>query len=196
MKGARLFVLLSSLWSGGFGLITTQPWTTPEDENSQKNITSAWVPLNKTRSLQVLPTSQIMSVEIAHTREARSSEKTLLKSMLMPSERSLPPESVRNQTLTPTGKTEDGVLKLQTLALPTKPSVRFSTGAESVVLSNATLTFLQSFARKSNQQAISLNSDGGTGNRTSRETYLSRGDNSGSQKNNYQKSSFETTRGK
>lgn len=196
MKGARLFVLLSSLWSGGFGLTTTQTWTTPEDENSQKNMTSAWVPLNKTRSLQVLPTSQITSVKIAPTREVRSSEKTLLKSTLLPSEISLPPESVRNQTLTPTGKTEEGVLKLQTPALPTKPSVRFSTGAESVVLSNATLTFLQSFARKSNQQAISLNSDRGTGNRTSRETYLSRGDNSGSQKNNYQKSSFETTRGK
>ncbi|KAK2506694.1 hypothetical protein MC885_001325 [Smutsia gigantea] len=194
MKGARIFVLLSSLWSGGFGFITTQTWTTPEDENSQ-NMTSAWVPLNKRQSLQVSPTSQIMSAEIAPTRQA-SSEETLLKSSLLPSETSLPPEGVRNQTLTPTGKTEEGVLKLQTLALPTKPSVRFSIRAESAVLSNATLTFLQSFARKSNQQAISLNSDGGTGNRTSRETYLSRGDNGGSQKTNYQKSSFETTRGK
>ncbi|XP_006931027.3 multimerin-1 [Felis catus] len=192
MKGAGLFVLLSSLWIGGFGLTnTTYTWTPSEDASSQENMASATIPLNK-----VLPISQITSAEIATIPETRTSEDSLLKSTVPPSETGTPPEGVRNQTLTPTGKTE-GVLKLQTLALPTKPSLKFSPRAESVVLSNSTLKFLQSFARKSNQQAISPDSvAGGVGNRSPRETYLSRGDSSGSQKTNNQKSSFETTRGK
>ncbi|XP_025778229.1 multimerin-1 [Puma concolor] len=192
MKGAGLFVLLSSLWIGGFGLTnTTYTWTTSEDASSQENMASATIPLNK-----VLPIPQITSAEIATIPETRTSEDSLLKSTVPPSETGTPPEGVRNQTLTPTGKTE-GVLKLQTLALPTKPSLKFSPRAESVVLSNSTLKFLQSFARESNQQAISPDSvAGGVGNRSPRETYLSRGDSSGSQKTNNQKSSFETTRGK
>uniref|UniRef100_A0A8C9KBS5 Multimerin-1 n=1 Tax=Panthera tigris altaica TaxID=74533 RepID=A0A8C9KBS5_PANTA len=192
MKGAGLFVLLSSLWIGGFGLTnTTYTWTTSEDASSQENMASATIPLNK-----VLPIPQITSAEIATIPETRTSEDSLLKSTVPPSETGTPPEGVRNQTLTPTGKTE-GVLKLQTLALPTKPSLKFSPREESVVLSNSTLKFLQSFARKSNQQAISPDSvAGGVGNRSPRETYLSRGDSSGSQKTNNQKSSFETTRGK
>ncbi|XP_030169291.1 multimerin-1 isoform X1 [Lynx canadensis] len=192
MKGAGLFVLLSSLWIGGFGLTnTTYTWTTSEDASSQENMASATIPLNK-----VLPIPQITSAEIATIPETRTSEDSLLKSTVPPPETGTPPEGVRNQTLTPTGKTE-GVLKLQTLALPTKPSLKFSPRAESVVLSNSTLKFLQSFARKSNQQAISPDSvAGGVGNRSPRETYLSRGDSSGSQKTNNQKSSFETTRGK
>ncbi|XP_049488070.1 multimerin-1 isoform X1 [Panthera uncia] len=192
MKGAGLFVLLSSLWIGGFGLTnTTYTWTTSEDASSQENMASATIPLNK-----VLPIPQITSAEIATIPETRTSEDSLLKSTVPPSETGTPPEGVRNQTLTPTGKTE-GVLKLQTLALPTKPSLKFSPREESVVFSNSTLKFLQSFARKSNQQAISPDSvAGGVGNRSPRETYLSRGDSSGSQKTNNQKSSFETTRGK
>ncbi|KAF0880181.1 MMRN1 protein, partial [Crocuta crocuta] len=191
MKGAGLFVLLSSLWNGGFGLNTTYTWTTPEDASSPENMASATTPLNK-----MPPTLQITSAEIATIPEARASEDSLLKSTLSPSETNTPPEDVRNQTLTPTGKTE-GVLKLQILALPTKPSLKSSPRAESVVLSNSTLKFLQSFARKSNQQVISPDSvAGGVGNRSPRETYLSRGDSSESQKTNNQKSSFETTRGK
>ncbi|XP_040334393.1 multimerin-1 [Herpailurus yagouaroundi] len=192
MKGAGLFVLLSSLWIGGFGLTnTTYTWTTSEDASSQENMASATIPLNK-----VLPIPQITSAEIATIPETRTSEDSLLKSTVPPSETGALSEGVRNQTLTPTGKTE-GVLKLQTLALPTKPSLKFSPRAESVVLSNSTLKFLQSFARTSNQQAISPDSvAGGVGNRSPRETYLSRGDSSGSQKTNNQKSSFETTRGK
>lgn len=197
MKGARLFVLLSSIWSGGFGLNdTTQTWTTSEDENSQKNMTSALVPLNKIQSLQMLPTTQIMSAETATTPETRTSEDSLLKSALLPSDNSASPGGVRNLSLTSTEKTEEGELKFQTLALPTESSIKFSPRAESVVLSNSTLKFLQSFVRKSNNQVISLNSAGFVGNRSPRETYLSRGDSSESQRTNYQKSSFETTRGK
>ncbi|XP_045840373.1 multimerin-1 [Meles meles] len=192
MKRAKLFILLSSLWNGGFGLInTTHTWTTPEDASSQENMASATVSLN-----EMLPTPQIMSAEIAAIPEARTFEESLLKSTPPPSETGTPAEGVGNQTLTPPEKTE-GVLKLQPLALPTKPSLKFSPRAESVVLSNSTMKFLQSFARKSNQQAISPNADaGGLGKRSPRETYLSRGDSSGNQKTNYQKSSFETTRGK
>ncbi|XP_008591205.1 PREDICTED: multimerin-1-like [Galeopterus variegatus] len=197
MKGARLFVLLSSLWSGGIGLNNTKhSWTTPENGNSQ-NMTSASVPLNKIQSHQMLPTTRVMSAETATTPETRTSEESLLKSILPPAETSAPPKGVRNQTLTPTKKTEEGGVKLQNPALPTEStSIKFNPGAESVVLSNSTLKFLQSFARKSNQQAISLNSTGGTGNRSPRETYLSRGDSSQSQGTSYPKSSFETTRGK
>ncbi|KAM8803565.1 multimerin-1 [Rhynchonycteris naso] len=190
MKGAKLFVLLSSIWSGGFGLKdTTQTWSTSDDENSQKNITSAPV-----QSLQIKPTTQIASAGTAT--EARISQENHLKSVLFPSEASTSPEIVRNPAFTSTEKTEERVLKLQTFALPTKSSIQFSPGAESLVLSNSTLKFLQSFARKSNHQVVSLNSAVDVGNRSSRETYLSRSDTSESQRSNYQKSSFETTRGK
>ncbi|XP_070265109.1 multimerin-1 [Myotis yumanensis] len=194
MKGARLFVLLSSIWSGGFGLNhTTQTWTTSEDENSQKNMTSASVPLNKLQSHRMLPTTQIMSAEMVP--ETRTSEEGLLKAALLPSETSAAPAGVRRPALTSTEEPEERVLKLQTLAPLTKSSSKLSPGAESVVLSNSMLKFLQSFASKSNQ-VTSLNSVGGLGNRSPRETYLSRGDTSESQKTNYQQSSFETTRGK
>lgn len=197
MKGARLFILLSSLWSGGFGLNgPTHTWTTTEDENSQKNATSASVPPNKGQSLQVLPTPKITSTEVATAPDSSTSEDSLLKSIPLPSETSASPEGVRKQTLTLTEKTEEGMLKLQTLALQTEPTLKFSPKAESVILSNSTLKFLQSFARKTNEQGISPNSVGGVGNRSPRETYLSRGDSPGSQRTSKQKPSFETTRGK
>ncbi|XP_046513403.1 multimerin-1 [Equus quagga] len=197
MKGARLFVLLSSLWSGGLGLTnTTHTWTILEDGNPQKNMTTASVPLNEIQSLQMLPTAQTGSAERATTPEARSSEESLLKSTLLLMETSASPEGVRNQTLTPTEETEEGALKSQTPALLPKSSIQFSPRAASAVLPNSTLKFLQSFAKNLNQQASPLNSAGGVGNRSPRETYLSRGDNSGGQRTNSQKSSFETTRGK
>lgn len=197
MKGAKLFVLLSSLWSGGIGLNNTEhSWTRPEDENFQKNMASASVPLNRTQSLQMQSSSQIPSAERPTTPEARTSEESPLQSTLPPSETSTLPEGVRNPTLTPTGKTEEGVVGLENLALPTQSSIKVSPGAEAVVLSNSTLKFLQSFAQKSNQQEVSLNSVRGMGNRSPRETYLSRGDSSQRQQPSYQKSSFETTRGK
>uniref|UniRef100_A0A7N9CWX7 Multimerin-1 n=1 Tax=Macaca fascicularis TaxID=9541 RepID=A0A7N9CWX7_MACFA len=202
MKGARLFVLLSSLWSGGIGLNNSKhSWTIPEDGNSQKTMTSASVPPNKIQSLQILPTTWVMSAETATAPEARTSEESLLQSTLPPSETSAPAEGVRNQTPTSTERAE-GVVKLQNLTLPTKANIEFNPGAEPVVLSNSTLKFLQSFARKSNEQVTSLNAvggvggTGGVGNRAPRETYLSRGDSSPSQRTDYQKSSFETTRGK
>ncbi|KAM9238213.1 multimerin-1 isoform 1-T1 [Dugong dugon] len=197
MKRASLFVLLSSLWSGGLGVSsTTYAWTTPKNEPAQKNVTSVLVPLNKTQSLQMLPSTEILSAEIATTPEARTSEESLLKSTRFASEASAPPKLERNQTPASTEKAEERVLKSQTLALPTQSNIRFSPGEESVVLSNSTLKFLQSFARKSNQQENSLNSVGGMGNRSPRETDLSRGDSNGSQRTDYQKPSFETTRGK
>lgn len=172
---------------------TTQ---TSEDENS-KNMTAALVPLNKIQSLQMLSTTQVMSAETATTPEARTSEESLLKlTPLLLSETSPSPEGVRNPTITSPERTEKGVLKFQARLFPTKSSIKFSPRAESVVLSNSTLKFLQSFARKSNQQVISLNSVGRGENRSPQETYLSRGDSSESQRINYQKSSFETTRGK
>ncbi|XP_007952403.1 multimerin-1 [Orycteropus afer afer] len=196
MKTASLFVLLSSLWSAGLRVSsTTYTWTTPTDEHSQKNVTSVLVSLNKTQSLQMLPTTETMSAEVATTPEARTSEESFLKSTLIPSEKSAPPKLERNQTLTSKEKAE-GVVKLQSLALPTESSIRFSPGAGSVVLSNSTLKFLQSFARKSNQQESSLLSVGSMGNRSPRETFLSGGDSSGSQGTVYQTPSFETTRGK
>lgn len=197
MKGVRLFILLSSLWSGGFGLNgPMHAWTTTEDANSQKNATSASVPPNKGQSLQVLPTPQITSTEVATAPDSNTSEDSLLKSIPLASETSASPEGVRKQTLTPTEKTEEGMLNLRTLALQTESTLKFSPKAESVILSNSTLKFLQSFARKTDEQGISPNSVGGVGNRSPRETYLSRGDHPGSQRTSKQKSSFETTRGK
>ncbi|XP_047422640.1 multimerin-1 isoform X2 [Sciurus carolinensis] len=197
MKGAKLFVLLSSIWSGGIGLNNTEhSWTTTEDENFQKNMASTSIPLNNTQSVQMKSFSQIPSSKRATISGMRTSEESPLQSTLPPSETSTLPEGMRNPTLKPTGKTEEGVVGLQNHALPTQSSIKVNPGAETVVLSNSTLKFLQSFARKSNQQEISLNSVRGMGNRSPRETYLSRGDSSQSQRPSYQKSSFETTRGK
>ncbi|XP_055967297.1 multimerin-1 [Sorex fumeus] len=192
MKGARLFVLLSSLWSAGVGLHNTTHTrtTTPEEKNFQRNGTSTSYTVNQ--SLQTLPTTHIMTPETTQPPEERASEDNLLKSTLLPTETEEPPESRRSQTFTLQGKKEE----VKTLAPLSKPSAQLTPRAESLVLSNATLEFLQSFARKSSQQAISLNSTGGQGNRAPRETYLSRGDNPGRQRTNFQKSSFETTRGK
>ncbi|XP_036137730.1 multimerin-1 isoform X1 [Molossus molossus] len=195
MKGARLFVLLASIWSGDFGLnATTQTWIPSEDANSQKNMTSASVSLNKTQSHRMLPTTQILSAEMPTG--AGTSEDSVLKSALFPSETAVP-EGVSKAALRAMEETEERVLKVQTLAPLTQSGVESSPRAESVVLSNSTLKFLQSFARKSNQQVTSLNSVGGVGNRSPWETHvLSRGDTNGSQRSNSQKSSFETTRGK
>lgn len=193
MQGARLFVLLSSVWSGGFGLKdTTQTWTTSEVENSQE-MASASVPLNKLPRHGTLPTPQILSAEMVTG--TRTSAQGLLPSASLPSETSAAPAGVGRPALTSTAETEERVLKLQTLAPLTRSSIEFGPRAQSVVLSNSTLKFLQSFASKSNQVA-SLNSAGGVGNRSPRETSLSRGDARESQRASYQKSSFETTRGK
>ncbi|XP_046314925.1 multimerin-1 [Marmota monax] len=195
MKGAKLFFLLSSLWNGGIGLNNTEhSWTTPEDENFQKNV--AFSSVNKKQNLRMQSTSQIPSAERVIIPEARTSEENPLQSLLPPSETSILPEGTRNPTLTPTGKTEEGVVGLQNLTHPTESSIKVSPGAEMVILSNSTLKFLRSFARKSNEQDISLNSVRGMGNRSPRETYLSRGDSPQSPRSSYQKSSFETTRGK
>ncbi|XP_021116737.1 multimerin-1 isoform X2 [Heterocephalus glaber] len=196
MKGAKLFILLSSLWSGGIGLDHIKhPLTTPADENS-KNMTSLSAPANYTPSFQMLSGTQNTSTKISLTPMLRTSEVNPLQSTLPPSKSSQAPESVRNQTPTATGKTKEEVVKLQKLAFPTKPTINIKPGAETVVLSNSTLKFLQSFARKSNQQANSLKLADGMGNRSPRETYLSRGDSIRSQRPSSQKSSFETTRGK
>ncbi|XP_053463588.1 multimerin-1 [Nycticebus coucang] len=197
MKGARLFVLLSSLWSGGIGLHNSRhSWTTPVGENFQKTRTSALVSPNETPRFQTLPSTQITSADETTTPEARTSEESLLKSTLPLSETS-GPSKVRDQTITPTRKMgEEEVVKLPSLALPTNSTIKVSPREESVVLSNATLNFLQSFAQKSSQQAIPPNSVGGLGNRSPRETYLTRGDSRPSQTTDFQKPSFETTRGK
>ncbi|KAL6086560.1 hypothetical protein STEG23_006874 [Scotinomys teguina] len=82
------------------------------------------------------------------------------------------------------------------LALQSRSIIKPDPGAEKVVLANATLKFLQSFPRKSSQQEIPYKLPGDVGNRSPRETHLSRSDSSGSQRPSYQKSSFESTRGK
>ncbi|XP_005374310.1 PREDICTED: multimerin-1 [Chinchilla lanigera] len=202
MKGAKLFVLLSSLWSGGIGLDHIKhPLSTPEDENSNKNVTSLSAPVNETQSLQTLKTTQNPSTKIAPAPVLKASEAHPLESTLPPSESSLAPEGVRSQMAPATGKTEEGEVKLPRLAIPTKASNSFKPGAEAAVLSNSTLSnstlkFLQSFARRSDQQANALKSAGRMGNRSPRETYLSRGNSTRGQRPGSQKSSFETTRGK
>lgn len=195
MKEAKLFVLLSSLWSGAVGLTNTTltRTTTTKEENFQKNMTSTYA-LNQAQSLQMMPTTQIMTLET--TPKTRSSENSLLTSTLLPSETEDPPETRRIQA--PTKEKTEEVLNMQTLAPLGKSSIQFKPKPreESLVLSNSTLKFLQSFAPNSNQQAIPLNSTGSLGNQATREMYLSRGDNPRSQRTNSQKSSFETTRAK
>ncbi|KAG8511639.1 Multimerin-1 [Galemys pyrenaicus] len=195
MKGIWLFFLLFTLYGGGIGINdTVHTWTIPGDENFQKNMTSASVDPEKIQTFQMGSTSQIMSVETTTTPETRIPEESLLKSTL-PSGTAESPKGLRKETVAPTEKTEEGVLTFKALALPSQSSIKFSPRAKSEVLSNSTLKFLQSFARNLNQQVSSLNSAKGVGNRSQRETYLSRGDSSGSQRTSYQKSSFETTRG-
>nr|XP_004665470.2 multimerin-1 [Jaculus jaculus] len=191
MRGVNLFVLLSSFWSVGIGLNSTKhSWTIPKNENSHKNITSASVLPTDPRSLQRLLTTQKTSVSVTPASEEKLSEENLLQSTLSPLETNTPPVAVRSQTLKLEGKTEEGGVQFQTPALPTQSTIkRSSSGAEAVVLSNATLRFLQSFANKSNQQATFQKLAGGTGNRSPRQTYLSRGKTDGSQR-------FEAARGK
>ncbi|XP_052577391.1 multimerin-1 isoform X2 [Peromyscus californicus insignis] len=192
MRGLKLLVLLSSLWGGGFGLTNTQrSWTAPEDENAPLTLNSPSAPLV---SLQVLSATQNPSSKAAAAPE-RPSEDTLLLSTLQTSETNTQPEERRSQTPTPLEKT-GAVMAPLPLALQSKPITKPGPGAEKVVLANATLKFLQSFSRKSNQQAISSKLPGDMGNRSPRETHRSRSDSSGGQRPSYQKSSFETTRGK
>ncbi|XP_036036268.1 multimerin-1 isoform X2 [Onychomys torridus] len=195
MRGLMLLVLLSSLWRGVFGLTNTQrSWTPPEDEVSPLSLNSPSAPLREVVSLQVLSTTQNPSSKAAAAPE-RPSEDTLLLPTLQTSETSTQPEEQRSQTPTPLKKT-GAVMAPLPLALQSKPIIKPSPGAEKVVLANATLKFLQSFSRKSNQGAISPKLPRDMGNRSPRETHLSRSDISGSQRPSYQKSSFETTRGK
>uniref|UniRef100_A0A5F9C4D1 Multimerin-1 n=1 Tax=Oryctolagus cuniculus TaxID=9986 RepID=A0A5F9C4D1_RABIT len=192
MEAARLFVLLSSLWSGGIGLYSVEPsWTAPEGESSQ-NVTSASVAPNTTEGFQLLPTARPELAEIAPIPEEGTSEETLLQSALPLLESSTPAEGVGNQTPAPTEMTEEGTVKSQNPALRTQTSTKFNPGAKSVVLSNSTLRFLQSFASTSKEQTVPQNLAGGMRNRSPRKTYLS----DQSQGAGYQKSSFETTRGK
>lgn len=195
MQGARLLVLLSSVWSGGFGLKdASQTWTATSEDAHSQGMASASAPLSELQSHPTLPTTEIMSAEMAT--ETRTSEEGLRPSASLPWETSAAPGGDRLPALTSPGETEEErVLKLQTLAPLSESSIESSPGAESVVLSNATLKFLQSFASKPNQ-GPSLNSAGGLGNRSPRETYPSRGDARENQRTTYQKSSFETTRGK
>ncbi|XP_059113885.1 multimerin-1 isoform X2 [Peromyscus eremicus] len=195
MRALKLLVLLSSLCGGGFGLTSTQrSWTAPEDENAPLTLNSPSAPLSEVVSLRVLSATQNPSSKAAAAPE-RPSEDTLLLSTLQTSETSTQPEEQRSQTPTPLEKT-GAVMAPLPLALQSKPITKPDPGAEKVVLANATLKFLQSFSRKSNQQAISSKLPGDMGNRSPRETHRSRSDSSGSQRPSYQKSSFETTRGK
>lgn len=143
----------------------------------------------------MLPTTQMVSAE--PVTETSGSGEGLLPAAWRPSETSAaPPRGLSRPARTSTEEKEERVLKLQTLAPLTKSSTELRPGAGSVVLSNSTLKFLQSFASGSNQVPSLTSGGGGVGNRSPRETYLSRGDASGSQRTNYQKPSFETTRGK
>ncbi|XP_035312606.1 multimerin-1 isoform X2 [Cricetulus griseus] len=196
MQGLKLLVLLSSLWGRVFGLTNTQHSRTgPEDETSPMTLNSTSAPLSEGLSLQELSATQNPSSKAAAAPE-RPLEDMLLQSTLQTSETSTPPEGRRNQTLTPLEKT-GAVMGPLPLTLQSKGIIQPSPGAERVVLANATWKFLQSFSGKSSQQAISPKSAGDMGNRSPRETHLSKSDSSGSQRpTSYQKSSFETTRGK
>lgn len=190
----KLLFLLSILWGRVFGLTNTQrSWTEPEDENSPLTLNSTSAPLSEVLSLQLLLATEKPPNKAAAAPEERSSEDTLLQSTLQPSDTSIPAEGRGSQTPSAIEKTEVGSLPL---SLQSKPTVKLSPGAETVMLANATLKFLQSFSRNANQQAISPKSVGDMGNRSPRGTQLSRSDSRGNQRTNYQKSSFETTRGK
>lgn len=192
MKGPKLLVLLSSLWGGVLGLTNTpRSKTAPEEDNSPLTLNSTSALQREVLSLQVLSATQNPSSKAA---PERPSEDTLLLSTLQTSETSASAEG-RSQTPVPLEKT-GAVMAPLPLGLQSKPIMKPSPGAGMVELANATLNFLQSFSRKPNQQAISPKSAGDMGNRPPRETHLSRSGSSRSQSPSYQKSSFETTRGK
>lgn len=194
MQGLKFLVLLSILWGMVFGLTNTQhSWAVPEDEDSSLTRNSTSAPVSEVLSRQVLLATQNPPPEVPLAPE-RPSEDTLLQSIPQPSESSTHPEG-RSQTPTPTEKTGTALASLP-FSLQGKPSIKPSSGAETVMLANATLKFLQSFSRKSNQQAVFPKSSGDIGNRSARETHLRRSGNSGNQRPSYQKSSFEATRGK
>lgn len=194
MKGLKLLVLLSSLWGGVLGLTNTpRSRTAPEEENSPLTLNSTSAPQNEVLSLQVLSATHNPPSKAAAAPE-RPSEDILLQSTLQNSETRASAEG-RSQTPTPLEKTGAMMAPLP-LALQSKPIMKPGTGAGMVELANATLNFLQSFSRKPNQQAISPKSAGDMGNRSPRETHLSRSGSIRSQRPSYQKSSFETTRGK
>ncbi|XP_040822839.1 multimerin-1 isoform X2 [Ochotona curzoniae] len=190
MKGAGFLVLLACVWSGGIGLQHTgNSWSAPEHENSQ-NITSAPV-APKTEIFQVLPTAQPMLVEIASIVEEGTSKKNLSQSARPFLETGAPTEGVRNQTPAHTEVNEE--VKLQNSSLQKQLSVTFKPGAESVVLSNTTLKFLQSFANESKLQMKYQNSSASASTLPLRETSLSRADSDGSQGPDHSRSSFKTT---
>ncbi|XP_075400999.1 multimerin-1 [Tenrec ecaudatus] len=194
MKGASLFVLLSSLWTGGLGdSSTAYTGTTPEGGRPQQETTPVFIPLNKTHGLPMLPAAEATSPTAP---EARSSQESLLLSKPLSLEVSAPSKLERKGALTSKEKPQEGKIRSQKIVLPTNPGLKISPGAESVVLSNSTLKFLRSFSRKPNQQESSPKSDGEMGNRSPRQTYLSRGDTGGSQRENSEKPTFETARGK
>ncbi|XP_045140267.1 multimerin-1 [Echinops telfairi] len=193
MKRASLFVLLSSFWTGGLAdssTASTRP--TPEGGRPQQEMTPVFIPLNKTHGLPMPPAADVISPTAP---EASTTKESLLSKPLS-SEVSAPPGLERKETLTSKEKTEEGMIRSQKIVLPTNPGLKISPGAESVVLSNSTLKFLRSFARPSNQQESSRESGGEMGNRSPRETFLSRGGTPGSQRAKSEKAAFETTRGK
>lgn len=195
MQGLKFLVLLSVLWGRVFGLTNTQhSWTVPEDEDSSLTPNSASASVSEILSLQVLSATQNPSTKDLVVPE-RPSEDTLLQSTPQPSETSTLSEERRSQNPTSLEKTGTAVVSLP-LSLQNKHSIKPSSGAGTAMLANATLKFLQSFSRKSNQQAVSPKLAGDMGNRSARETHLRRSDNSGNQRPSYQKPSFETTRGK
>lgn len=195
MLGLKFLVLLSILWGRVFSLTNTQhSWTAPNDEDSSLTPNSASASVSEILSLQVLWATQNPSTQGPAAAERSSEDDVLLQSTSQPSESSTPPEG-RSQTPIPLEKTGTAVVSLP-LSLQDKPSIKPSTGAGTVMLANATLKFLQSFSRKSDQQAVSPKSAGDMGNRSARETHLRRSDNSRNQRPSYQKPSFETTRGK
>lgn len=170
---------------------TPRSKTAPEEDNSPLTLNSTSALQREVLSLQVLSATQNPSSKAA---PERPSEDTLLLSTLQTSETSASAEG-RSQTPVPLEKT-GAVMAPLPLGLQSKPIMKPSPGAGMVELANATLNFLQSFSRKPNQQAISPKSAGDMGNRPPRETHLSRSGSSRSQSPSYQKSSFETTRGK
>uniref|UniRef100_A0A8C6HZB8 Multimerin-1 n=1 Tax=Mus spicilegus TaxID=10103 RepID=A0A8C6HZB8_MUSSI len=195
MLGLKFLVLLSILWGRVFRLTNTQhSWTAPKDEDSSLTPNHASASVSEILSLQVLSATQNPSTQGPAAAERSSEDDVLLQSTSQPSETSTPPEG-RSQTPTLLEKTGTAVVSLP-LSLQDKPSIKPSTGAGTVVLANATLKFLQSFSRKSDQQEVSPKSAGDMGNRSARETHLRRSDNSRNQRPSYQKPSFETTRGK
>nr|XP_034368293.1 multimerin-1 isoform X2 [Arvicanthis niloticus] len=195
MQGLKFLVLLSILWGRVFDLSNTQhSWTAPGNEDSSLTWNSTSAPVSEVLSPRVLSATQNPSTKDPATPD-RSSEDTNLQATPQPSETFTPPEGRRSPNPSFLEKTGTAVLSLP-LSPQDKPNIKPSPGAGKVMLANATLKFLQSFSRNSNQQAVSPKSAGDMGNRSAKETLRRRSDNSGNQRASYQKSSFETTRGK